>query len=65
LELLLSCHKLEKIIILMPIGRSDFELQNRYLATIKAIDPDVIEFRGSGFRVADSNMLVNESEDSD
>ena len=49
----------------MPIGRSDFELQNRYLATIKAIDPDVIEFRGSGFRVADSNMLVNESEDSD
>jgi hypothetical protein len=47
--LLISCPNLEKIVI----GRLLFEeyelkevFENRYLETIKAIDPDAIEFYG-------------------
>jgi hypothetical protein len=44
-----SCHKLEKVIIPLPMEHLNKAEENRYFATIKAIDPDVIEFRDEGF----------------
>lgn len=48
-ELLTCCHNLEKVVITLPSDeRYKPAKENRYLATIQAIDPDVIEILEEG-----------------
>jgi hypothetical protein len=35
-----SCHKLEKMSIVLPVGHLQLAQENLYLAAIRAIDPD-------------------------
>jgi len=43
-ELLTCCHTLKKIYVILPAGLLQLAQGNRYLAAIKAIDPDAVEF---------------------
>jgi hypothetical protein len=65
-KLLTCCKNLNKVIISSSFVFSRSALESRYLATIEAIGPDVIEFRMPGLKIA--NLVLsdsNESEDSD
>jgi hypothetical protein len=67
-ELLTCCRKLEKVRIPLPAGRPiELADDNRYLATIHAIDPSVIEFYVKSFPVSDEKLGKDlmEYEDSD
>jgi hypothetical protein len=38
------CHKLEKVVFTLTSTHLDLVEKNRYMAAIKVIDPDVIQF---------------------
>jgi hypothetical protein len=55
-ELLTCCHKVDKVVIMLPTGHLQKAQENRYLAAIKAIDPDVIKILEEEF---ESRMLFD------